>query len=316
MAYSLYRMEFTTGLHIGTEAGGPSLDNSRMTIPSDTLFSALCCECVKNGRINDLYQYFNENFLSISDALPYKGDEFFLPKPVLFFNNKSRDNESTNASLKKEFKSIEYIPLSSFNKYMKGLSSKGMDLGRLKYEFGKMVVDTRAAIKGKTQTMPYNVAYWRFNEGSGLYVIVGYQNDTALSLFEEALVNLGLSGVGGKQSSGLGKFNVRKCSVPSILSELLNDKEAEYQMLLGTALPGDQELDTALIDGWYKLIRRGGFIRSETYSSTPQKKRTIHMLMSGSCLRKRFDGEIFNLSNGGVHPVWRCGKTLFAGVRL
>jgi CRISPR/Cas system CSM-associated protein Csm4 (group 5 of RAMP superfamily) len=84
MAYSLYRMEFTTGLHIGTEAGGPSLDNSRMTIPSDTLYSALCCECVKNGRINDLYQYFNENFLSISDALPYQGDEFFYLNPYYF----------------------------------------------------------------------------------------------------------------------------------------------------------------------------------------------------------------------------------------
>ena len=44
MEYSLYRLNFTTFLHIGEDNGAVSLDSSRMTIHADTLFAALCCE--------------------------------------------------------------------------------------------------------------------------------------------------------------------------------------------------------------------------------------------------------------------------------
>jgi len=164
--------------------------------------------------------------------------------------------------------------------------------------------------------MPYNVAYWRFNENSGLYIVVRYENEAALSFLEDTLSALGLSGIGGKQSVGLGKFSLQKYDLPSKLISLLEDTKADYQMLLGTALPWDHELDTALDGGWYGVVRRGGFVRSETYSKTPLKKRTVYMLTPGSCLKSRFEGGIFDLSDGGTHPVWRCGKTLFAGVRL
>ena len=118
----------------------------------------------------------------------------------------------------------------------------------------------------------------------------------------------------GKQSSGFGKFSVEKFTVPKLLLSLLNKEKADYQMLLGIGLPEDRELDKMLEDGWYRVLRRGGFIRSETYAQTPMKKRTIFALSSGSCLKERFDGVILDLSNeGGAHPVWRCCKTLFVG---
>ena len=50
------------------------------------------------------------------------------------------------------------------------------------------------------------------------------------------------------------------------LTKLINDDKADYQMLLGTALPIDAELDDVLSDSWYALVRRGGFIRSATYA--------------------------------------------------
>ncbi|MGI6705943.1 MAG: type III-A CRISPR-associated RAMP protein Csm4 [Clostridia bacterium] len=314
MAYSLYRLEFSTGLHIGVDSGGSSLDDGRMTIHSDTLFSALCCECAKNGSVNRLYDLFAGNLLTISDALPYHKDEFYLPKPVLFIGNVKREG---NSEQKKMFKAIEYIALSVFTEYVESLSSGGeMEPESLKYDFGRLIVDTRVALKGASQSTPYNVAYWRFNEDSGLYIIVRYKEETALSFLEDTLSALGFSGIGGKQSVGLGKFSLHKCSVPSKLIDLLEDTGADYQMLLGTALPPDHELDTALNNGWYGVVRRGGFVRSETYSQTPLKKRTIYMLTPGSCLKSRFEGGIFDLADGGAHPVWRCGKTLFAGVRL
>jgi CRISPR-associated protein Csm4 len=132
----------------------------------------------------------------------------------------------------------------------------------------------------------------------------------------EILTELSLSGVGGKQSAGLGKFKVEEIPVPKELAELLENEKAPWQILLGTALPKDEELEEALFGGWYALIRRGGFVRSDHYGDRQLKKRTIYMLAPGSCLKKRFTGGFFDLKGHGAHPVWRLGKTLFAGVNL
>ncbi len=310
MAYTLYRLEFLTGLHIGREDGGESLDDCRMTIHSDTIFSALCCECSNTEEIQLLHRYFSNDDLTISGAFPYTGDEYFLPKPVLFLDTRREGKPGQ----RKELKSIEFIPCSLFDRYLRELSEGEMHPENFKHDFGIQDVSTRVALRKTPQ--PYNVAYWRFAPGAGLYIIVRYKDQSALTFFESILVSLGCSGIGGKQSSGLGKFNVTRKPVPPGLEKLLEDEKAGFQMLLGTALPEDDELDHLLSDGWYSVVRRGGFVRSASYSDKPLKKRTLYMLAPGSCLKKRFHGGIFDVSEGGTHPVWRCGKTLFAGVRI
>jgi len=313
MRYSLYRLEFTTGLHIGVDRGGQSLDDGRMTIHSDTLFSAMCCECAKRGDIDRLYGLFSEGKITVSDCLPYKNGDYYFPRPVLHTGKSDREGRP---EARKALKSVEYIPVSVFDAFLKDYAKKEVDADRLKYDFGGLISHTRVAVKGQPQPMPYQVAFWRFAPGCGLYVIVRYEDESSLSFFEEVLNALGLSGIGGKQSSGLGKFNVVKAPLPDKMEELLEDVEADYHMLLGTALPEEEELDEVLSGSWYATLRRGGFVRSETYSVTQLKKRTIYMLAPGSCMKRRFDGGMFDLSDGGTHPVWRCGKTLFAGVRL
>jgi len=313
MGYSLYKLEFNTGVHIGKDVSGPSLDDGRMTIHSDTLFSALCCEAVKSGNIERMYTYFAEGKLVTSDALPYKGEEYFLPKPIIYTEN---HKSGENSSIKKLLKSIEFIPLSLFDKFIKGSISNIDDIQSLKVNFGYLTDYTRVNTKDQLQPVPYNVACWRFEKNCGLYVIVRFETEEAISFFEETLSALGISGIGGKQTSGLGKFNVVKASVPKELEKLLDDNKANYQMLLGTGLPADGQLEEVLKDSWYIALRRGGFVRSQSYSYNQLKKRTIYMLSPGSCVKKRFDGVIFDLSEGGSHPVWRCGKTLFAGVRI
>lgn len=313
MEYSLYKLEFSTALHMGEDTGGASLDNSRMTIHSDTLFSALCCEAARDGRITQLIQFFSEDVLTISDTFPYAGEEFFLPKPIIFVDNEARKSEEGQ---KKLFKSLEFIPFSRFNDYLQGLKGDPVDLNNMSRTFGHLTTNTKVAIKGQELPLPYHVASWRFLPECALYLIVRSQNEKALAFFEELLIDLGLSGVGGKQSSGLGKFTPHRTPLPQELLYLLEDEEAKYQMLLGTALPTEEEMDEALQDGWYATIRRGGFVRSETYAPQALKKKTIYMLSPGSSLTTRFTGGLFNLADGGAHPVWRCGKTLFMGVNL
>ena len=313
MDYFLYKLNFTTPLHIGRNSGGASLDDGQMTIHADTLFAALGCEAVKQGKIDELYTCFNEGCLTISDALPYKSNELYLPKPVLYINNMKREG---NASIKKALKAMEYIPLTEFSDYLQTINMAGFDPDKFTVTFGNMSVSSRVAIKGQTPPLPYHAAAWRFNPGCGLYIILKSKQPSAIELFTNLLGGLGLSGIGGKQSSGWGKFEVYQSQAPDNLIEMLNDSQAEYQMLLGTALPKDEELEDALKNGWYTLVRRGGFIRSQTYAPGQFKKRTIYMLGPGSCLRRRFEGGMFDLSDNGNHPVWRSGKTLFVGVNI
>jgi CRISPR-associated protein Csm4 len=313
MEYSLYRLNFTTCLHIGRDTGAVSLDSSRMAIHADTLFAALCCEAAGDERLGKLVEYFTEGTLAISDALPYAGDELFLPRPVLFTGNRRREGD---AVLKKALKGLEYIPLSFFGEYLRGLNQAEVNPDKLKAGFGQQVVTTRVALKVNNPPLPYHLAAWRFATGCGLYIIVRWEQEAAGQLLASLLTGLGLTGIGGKQSSGWGKFEVSRDSVPTELLKLLKDEEAPYQMLLGTALPPDSELDEVLEDGWYSLVRRGGFIRSATYAPGQLKKRAIYMLAPGSCLRRRFKGGMFDLSDNGAHPVWRCGNSLFVGVNL
>ncbi len=313
MEHFLYRLSFTTVLHMGKDAGAGSLDDCRMNIHADTIFSALCCEAARAGEVAGLADLFAGGALTISDALPYAGDELFLPRPILFVKNTRREGD---AGLKKALKNVEYIPLSLFADYLLGLRRPQIDVEKFKYKFGRMVVGTRVALKGNDQPLPYHVAAWKFARGCGLYLVVRAEHEEARHTFGTLLARLGLSGIGGKQSSGWGKFEVRQSDVPAGLMELIEDSRAQYQMLLGTALPADNELDDVLADGWYALVRRGGFIRSENYAPGQMKKRTMYMMAPGSCLRRRFKGGMYDLSDGGAHPVWRCGNTLFAGVNL
>lgn len=314
MAYCLYRLKFSTGLHIGTDKGGRSLDDGKFSIHSDTIFSALCCESVRKGDLDKLYKGFENGSITISDALPYYGDDYFLPKPIVHTGIVNREESQENSKM---LKKLEFIPVSAFEIYINRIG-KGMEIEpeRLQRNFGGLSSYTRVSLRNNTP-QPYEVAYWRFSPNAGLYIIVRYISEDILSLFENTLFSLGLSGIGGKQTSGLGKFEIQRETLPQNLDRLLNDSEAEYQMLLGTALPHDEELDEKLSGGCYMIIRRGGFVRSANYSKTPRKKRTIYMLSPGSCLKSRFSGAIFDLSEKtGTHPVWRCGKTLFVGVRL
>lgn len=313
MEHFLYRLKFTTALHMGKDTGAGSLDDCRMNIHADTIFAALCCEAARGGKAAGLAELFACGALTISDALPYAGDELFLPRPVLYVENTRRAGD---ASLKKALKGVEYIPLSLFEEYLQGLRRLQPDIERFKQKFGRMVVGTRVALKGNSQPLPYHVAAWKFAAGCGLYLVVRTAHEEARRTFAALLARLGLSGVGGKQSSGWGKFDVTQSAVPAPLMKLITDSRASYQMLLGTALPADSELDDMLADSWYSLVRRGGFIRSDNYAPGQLKKRTIYMLAPGSCLRQRFQGGMYDLSDGGAHPVWRCGSTLFAGVNL
>ena len=93
-------------------------------------------------------------------------------------------------------------------------------------------------IHGMEEPEPFRVNTWNFNTGTGLYVLSGYENESDRELLDELFEGLQYTGIGGKKSSGLGRFIYKVCKVPEDMMGYLK-KKSEKNILLSTALPED-----------------------------------------------------------------------------
>ena len=53
---------------------------------------------------------------------------------------------------------------------------------------------------------------------------------------------------------------------------------------------------------------------SEFYAEEYRRKRDLYVFAAGSCFKNEFEGDIYDVTNGGSHPVYRYAKPLFMGV--
>lgn len=326
MNYAVYKLEFTTALHIGNDSGSATLPSAEMIIHSDTLFSALCIEAIQAGGkelLRELHTRVWNGELIFSDLFPYRNENYFLPKPILKVESLSGNR---NIKEHKAFKRLKYISALSMADYLAFLRGRGeFDVIKASEMLGGLSVsEVRqwVSIKGQDEPQPYHVGCLKFNQDSGLYLIVAYQREEDISLVTRLLEALSLSGIGGKRSAGFGKFNIDDpifLDTPyseglEALADLLKNAGEPWQMLLNTALPRDEELDQACNGGSYALVRRGGFVQSDRYYPHQVKKRLIYAFAPGSCFKGPFAGDIHDVSHEGGHPVYRCLKPMFMEV--
>ena len=130
---------------------------------------------------------------------------------------------------------------------------------------------------------------------------------------DELFEGLQYTGIGGKKSSGLGRFIYKVCKVPEDMMGYLK-KKSEKNILLSTALPEDEELEQVMKGSSYLLIKRSGFVDSSEYALQQMRKRDLYVFSSGSCFAHTFRGRIIEERNGGKHPVFRYAKAFFMGV--
>lgn len=302
MNYTIYRMAFTTPVHFGTGV----LNESASSFCADTLFSALYIEAMKLGRADALLDFVEKDQLLLSDAFPYMQERYFLPKPMLYVEPK----EQGDSGLKKQFKKLRYIPVEKLGSFLSGtLDPRGCSLHGLGREYSQVM----AAVRREEDTLPYRVGNFLFQEDCGLYVLTATENGEVQQLFETLMKSLSYTGIGGKRGSGKGRFVLKKGKIPKSLEAML-DKESGRYLLLSTALPREEEIETALTDASYLLQRRSGFVYSETHGPELMKKRDMYTLQAGSCFRNRFRGAVYDVNEGGSHAVYRYGKGLFLGV--
>lgn len=304
MNYSIYKLRFLAPVHFGKN----QLSDSEYTLCSDTVFSALCMEAVRmeSDILSNLLQLADFGNLQISDAFPYIGEKLFLPKPHVFIEHGKEENSSI---IKKAFKKLKYITIDDFENYLKG-SFDVLNAAQMS-QLGVSGLKVSASVRNEEgETMPYEVGTYSFNEGCGLYLIIGFGSDEAKALIDSLLEQLQHSGLGGKRSSGYGRFSFDELEPDEWLTSRLVG-EAEKYMLLNTALPKESELEDVLLFADYSLIKRSGFVSSSCYSDSWQRKKDLIMFKSGSCFEKRFEGDVFDVSNGsGTHPVYRYGKPM------
>ncbi len=309
MRHAICKLCFNTAVRFGSDAGGGSLTSAGMTFRADMLFSALFKALLPQGQADALLSAVQCGALAFSDAMPWKGERLFLPRPVGIFSKPDAPS-SEDPSQRKLLKKIAFIPSDDLSDFMAGQA----DLQELHglNRFGSAFEETRVNLRDGDQPLPYRVGGFRFDEHCGLYLAVSGDGD-ALTLFTRGMTALSAGGIGGKASSGWGKFSLSIEPASAEWARALADEDAGRQMLLSTALPVTDELPDALDGACYTVVRRGGFTASEQIN--PMKKQTVYLLGAGSTFRRRFRGGMMDVGIGMPHPVWRYARAMFMGVR-
>ena len=310
MKYHVWQFHFTEEVHFGN--GG--LNTCDSILHADTIFSALCIEAIRAGKdtFNRLVDAAKGDRIRFSDALPYIGNQYYIPKPIM----KLQVEKTANSIEKKALKKLEYLPVDQLTAFLHGALDIRKESEHFAEHFGSFRMIEKASINGMEETRPYGIEGFHYAEGSGLYLCCGYEEEEDLTLIEELLESLEFAGVGGEISSGLGRFElcVAKTANTKPLLERIRDSGYRRYLSLSVSLPKETELEQALSGAEYQLIRRGGFIASETYAATACKKRDLYVFAPGSTFVHLFNGDVYVVSDGGTHPVYRYARPLFIGV--
>lgn len=304
MEYSIYKLEFQTGVHFGTGM----LNESAYTFCADQLFSALYIEALKMDCAKEFYEKVKSGALLFSDAFPYMGQTYMIPKPMIYVETK----EQGISEQKKLYKKMKFISVDNLDGFLKGTFEITENPMR---NYGDFFQKKSAKVRNEGETEPYQVGIYYYSEGCGLYLILAYKGEEEKWLAEDLLESLSYTGIGGKKTTGLGKFIFKSAKMPEMLHAYLESK-SKKKILLSTALPKDEELESALENASYQLEKRSGFIASSTYAEEWRKKKDLYVFAAGSCFDNTFEGDIYDVSDGGKHSVYRYAKPLFLGVSI
>lgn len=329
MNYYICKLEFITPYRFGKSSSGAELAQTDIICHADTLFSALVDEAISFGgqdKFNGLLKACSERNLLFSDMYPYDNDELLLPKPLLPI---ACDEKTTVSSLEnhiKKYKTLKkrnYIKISEFTAYLSNIRNVGeLYVPNSINNILKKQLIERVNCRGE-ENLPYFVEQVVFSKNCGLYFIMAIKNKEIYSKINELIELLSYSGIGGKRSSGYGKFKyklipLRKINQQTsmdILYTLLTSNDDNCYMALSTIVPQKEEV-SLIKKGFYQLLPRSGFVTDAAYSDTPLKRNRYFAIAAGSCFSKPIIGSIIDVNNKGKHPVYRYGKGIYVGLTV
>lgn len=336
-----YKGRFKAGFHLG--AYGIGTESTRITIPSDTLFSALLTAWVRLGGDPACWaeafprtregttEHADPPFL-LTSTFPYAGGTLLFPKPLgLPLPGVPKDD-------RKGWKRVRFVSERIFFRIMTGKNLDGIwpssdadKEERLKQGGSVLVLADEAGSVPDTiwkeEKVPrvsldrissssnlYSVGRVSFAQRAGLWFGVRWSDpdrpcgDIAFSqAFEHALKELEVSGLGGDRSTGQGVFEeelMDELSWPDPLS-------GEPAVLLSRYHPRGDELPAVVRTARaYSLESVGGWGASP---SGQFRRRTLTFLAEGSTIVAADGavmGDLVDVSPSfrkPGHPVWRYG---------
>jgi CRISPR-associated RAMP protein, csm4 family len=334
MSYLLYKLRFPNGIHIGT-ASGNTLEETMMSVYSDTFYSAIFNEYMKIYNDDELYKISEAGNFLVSDLLPFKEKEdmstdFYLPKPFISVQRRETEKDEEEVVDRKKVKAINFIPADKLGEYFTFLKT-GKNFPEIDVDFGKKDLYTKNKVSLQNEdTKLYNIEVFKFNEKSGLYFIVKLPEDNRWQeIFQSILDSLALTGIGGKRNSGFGQF--RREEPMFFDGETFDAIESESDAYINRGLYSDEKNFLSLSsyspkieeidkikesENYYQLIKRSGFVNSSLYSEQAEKRKQVYMLSSGSVLSFKPEGKILDLKLHGKHSVYRMGKPIVLGVKI
>ena len=328
MRHKIILFRFTSPVHFGDAAEGGGLGEILSYCRADTFFSALCREAadISQELLACVVEGMQRGKLRFSDLFPWKKAnhcyELYLPRPVMNLPHTeqaetlSYEEVREQSGERKKYKKRSFIRASEMESYLQERNISAQP------DFGKEELRTQYNAREKR---PYGIGAYHFMPDAGLYLILSGDEELAEKL-EPLIKLLGMAGIGGKRSSGFGKYIFE--DAPLDLSDentYGGDDVALYKMLcaghsncymaLSSFLPEKLEVGN-ISSGTGKIIKRGGFAWSREMTG-PAKVSSVYMMASGSCFSKRLEGRIADVNNGSApHPVYKYGKGLFVGLPL
>lgn len=329
-SFEVVRLKLLSPLHIGR--GWGDLDHSEPLLHSDTIKSALFSSLI---RINPEWKNKAEEFFdgfNISSCFPYCDKELFLPK--LHLKRKFLFEGIPEEKQAKTSKSVEYLSLNLFKKYINGdeiISIRNTQLSQdSKFIFtddqeeNKSIfrhhIQQRVHIKSFSETVPFFADRMFFNSHCGIYFLIRYNDSEIKNTVYKALEYLGSAGIGTDRTTGNGFFEIDN----EIDKIEFNIESQDAFAALGLYLPLKEELDKIDLDNSsWGLINRGGYMAGSEYIKFRHLlKKSIFMFTEGSVFKttEQPQGKFADVkpdwNDPDIHNVWRCGMPVFIPVKL
>lgn len=313
MEYLRIKLKPKSFLHLGEREGW--LEGSKVHIPSDTLFSALChVHLLLYGEVETFIQAFKSDppFL-LSSAFPFWDDDYYFPLPK---------NQLTK---EKELKKIKFVNLNLLTRLLSGDSlddlkeeietdqsldclprlnkSKEIKVRLVPWQIEDVPRVSLSRFNNHPGENYFHFGQVHFTENAGLFVLVRFK-DKSWEPKVRALFNLlADEGVGGDRTAGKGLFYAPEFDYLS----MPDTDGANGVYAASTYFPAEDELE-ALASGYYELELRKGYIFSPANKS--YRRRSLRLFSEGSVLPAvSLKGTLVEITPQifKAHPVYRYG---------
>ncbi|MCX7771011.1 MAG: type III-A CRISPR-associated RAMP protein Csm4 [Proteobacteria bacterium] len=325
MELFIFKIKFKGPVHF--DETGIYLENVQETVSSDTFFSALINAVsihFGKGEADEWIRKFYENppFL-VSSLFIYKGNTFFLPKPLY----DSFLSESIRTGLGKEIRKLRWLNAEDFLRWQKQDIFKEEELLRIKeeqviYENSyKVEIRPRVTLDRVTnQSTIYFCGLIKFKEDAGLYGLVIFNDKSFIERFYRVLTLLGHTGIGGERTYGYGNFEVLNFEkVSGVFEKIASDGNKFTLLSLYHPSKDEREnIEKKLIS--YEIKRKKGWITSGK-ESMPLKRKSLGFLVEGSVFLERVKGALVDVTpespppNMLSHRIYRYGYAFLLPIK-